>query len=205
MKIVVVRRFHTRDAPAQPSVAAAIENAIDLLRRLGAEIVDDEPGASLLDYRACMKIINACECYAAHRKLFQAHYHRLGAGFREKMMGGMSIRAVDYIDALRWRRRLAAELTELVGRYDAIVCAGVMSSAPPLHDRQKVIDFTAQSAMAAFNLSGHPALSLCIGFDDAGMPLAMQIAARHFDEATLFRVAAAYEAATQWHERRPPI
>ena len=74
-----------------------------------------------------------------------------------------------------------------------------MSSAPPLHDRRAVVDFTGQSAMAAFNLSGHPALSLC--FDNADMPMRVQIAAKHFDEVTLFRVAAAYEASTLWHER----
>jgi aspartyl-tRNA(Asn)/glutamyl-tRNA(Gln) amidotransferase subunit A len=205
LKIGIIRRFHQRDARAAPAVAAAIEAAIDVLRRLGAEIIEDEPTASLLDYRACMKIINNAECFAAHRTLFRDRYHDLGAGFREKLMGGVTLKASDYLDALRWKARLAAELTQVIGRYDAVICAGTMTAAPPLDDRQAVVDFTGQSAMAAFNLSGHPALSLCIGFDAAGMPLGMQIAAAHFCEPRLLRVAAAYERATAWHDRRPKL
>lgn len=205
LRIGIIRRFHQRDARAAPPVAAAIEDAVDVLRRLGAETVEDEPSASLLDYRACMKIINNAECFAAHRSLLPAHYHELGVGFREKLMGGVTVKAADYLDALRWKARLAAELSRLIGRYDAVICAGTMTAAPPLDDRQAVVDFTGQSAMAAFNLSGHPALSLCIGHDDAGMPLGMQIAAGHFREAMLLRVAAAYEKATAWHKRHPSL
>lgn len=205
LKIGVIRRFHMRDARAAPAVAEAIERAVEVMRQLGAEIIEDEPSASLLDYRACMKIINNAECFAAHRRLFQERYSDLGAGFREKLMGGVTVRAADYVDALRWRARLADELKRLVRRYDAVICAGTMTSAPDLSNRQAVVDFTGQSAMAAFNLSGQPALSLCIGFDDSGMPLGMQMAAGHLREAMLLRVAAAYERATLWHERRPEL
>jgi aspartyl-tRNA(Asn)/glutamyl-tRNA(Gln) amidotransferase subunit A len=205
LRIGVIRRFHQRDARATPAVAAAIEAAVDVLRRLGAEIVDDEPAASLLDYRACMKIINNAECFAAHRTLFKERYHDLGVGFREKLLGGVTVKAADYFDALRWKARLAAELTQVVGRYDAVICAGTMTAAPDLDDRRAVVDFTGQSAMAAFNLSGQPALSLCTGFDDTGMPLGMQIAAPHFCEPMLLRVAATYEGATAWHTRHPSL
>ena len=205
LRIGVIRRFHERDARAAPAVAGAIEAAIDVLRRLGAEIVEDEPTASLFDYRACMKIINNAECFAAHRTLFRDRYHDLGVSFREKLMGGVTVKASDYLDALRWKARLAAELTQVIGRYDAVICAGTMTAAPLLDDRQAVVDFTGQSAMAAFNLSGHPALSLCIGFDEAGMPLGMQIAAAHFSEPKLLRVAAAYEKAMAWHDRQPKL
>ena len=61
------------------------------------------------------------------------------------------------------------------------------------------------SAMCVFNATGHPALAQCIGIDSNGMPLSMQIVGRYFDEETVFRVAAAYEAATLWRARRPNI
>ena len=54
-----------------------------------------------------------------------------------------------------------------------------------------------------FNLSGHPALVLPCGFTTAGLPVGMQLAGRYFDEATLFRIAHAYEQSTPWHRRRP--
>ncbi len=64
------------------------------------------------------------------------------------------------------------------------------------------------SFRALYSLSGAPALSILCGFtspDEGGLPLALQIAGRPFDEATVLRVAHAYEQNTSWHARRPPI
>ena len=58
-----------------------------------------------------------------------------------------------------------------------------------------------------YSLSGAPALSILCGFTsdgDGGLPLAMQIAGRPFDEATVLRVAHAYEQASGWNKRVPP-
>jgi Asp-tRNA(Asn)/Glu-tRNA(Gln) amidotransferase A subunit family amidase len=63
----------------------------------------------------------------------------------------------------------------------------------------------ARSNMAPFNMSGLPALALPCGFSEAGLPLSLQIAGRPFDEATVLRVGHAYEQATDWHRRRPPV
>jgi aspartyl-tRNA(Asn)/glutamyl-tRNA(Gln) amidotransferase subunit A len=56
-----------------------------------------------------------------------------------------------------------------------------------------------------FNLTGQPAISLPCGFDGQGLPVGLQIAGRRFDEETVLRVAHAYEQATDWHLRRPPL
>ena len=56
-----------------------------------------------------------------------------------------------------------------------------------------------------FNLTGQPAISVPCGFTKAGLPIGLQLVGRPFDEATLFRAAAAYEAATDWHSRTPAI
>ena len=58
---------------------------------------------------------------------------------------------------------------------------------------------------APFNLSGQPALSVPCGFDDKGLPAGLQIAGRPFDEATVLQIGAAYESATDWTSRRPPV
>ena len=57
----------------------------------------------------------------------------------------------------------------------------------------------------AYNLAGVPSLSVPCGFTADGLPLGLQLATRHFDEATLFRVAHAYEQATPWHRRWPTV
>ncbi|HEV8264183.1 MAG TPA: amidase family protein, partial [Gemmatimonadales bacterium] len=66
--------------------------------------------------------------------------------------------------------------------------------------RSSLIRFTRH-----FNVSGHPACSVPCGFTAAGLPIGMQIVGRAFDEATVLRVADAYQRATDWHTRRPPV
>ncbi len=56
-----------------------------------------------------------------------------------------------------------------------------------------------------FNLTGSPAVTVPCGFTRAGLPIGLQIAGRPFDEATVLRVAHAYESHTEWHKRRPKI
>jgi aspartyl-tRNA(Asn)/glutamyl-tRNA(Gln) amidotransferase subunit A len=53
------------------------------------------------------------------------------------------------------------------------------------------------------NLAGVPGLSFPVGFDDSSLPVGMQLMGRHFDEATLFRLAHAYQQVTDWHSRKP--
>jgi aspartyl-tRNA(Asn)/glutamyl-tRNA(Gln) amidotransferase subunit A len=56
----------------------------------------------------------------------------------------------------------------------------------------------------AFNITGHPALSVPCGFTAEGLPVGLQVVGRHHREADALRVAAAYEAITTWRDRRPP-
>jgi aspartyl-tRNA(Asn)/glutamyl-tRNA(Gln) amidotransferase subunit A len=56
-----------------------------------------------------------------------------------------------------------------------------------------------------FNVSGHPAASVPCGFTAEGLPIGMQVIGRAFDEATVLRVADAYQRVTDWHTRRPPL
>jgi aspartyl-tRNA(Asn)/glutamyl-tRNA(Gln) amidotransferase subunit A len=55
----------------------------------------------------------------------------------------------------------------------------------------------------SINLAGVPALSLPCGFDQEGMPIGMQMIGKHFDEATILRLAHHYEEATEWHKKKP--
>ena len=55
------------------------------------------------------------------------------------------------------------------------------------------------------NITGFPAISIPCGFSDSGFPIGLQLAGRPFDEVTVLRAAHAYEQATDWHQRRPPV
>jgi aspartyl-tRNA(Asn)/glutamyl-tRNA(Gln) amidotransferase subunit A len=65
--------------------------------------------------------------------------------------------------------------------------------------------FSAAKLDAVFNVTGNPAISICTGFDRMGLPLAMQIVGKPFDEATILRIAHAYEQATPWRRQRPSL
>ncbi|MBL8702703.1 MAG: amidase [Alphaproteobacteria bacterium] len=203
LRLGVIRRFHTRDVAGEPAIVAGFEAAIDVFRRLGATIVELELDAGLNDFRACSRVVNAAESYSIHERDFVERHAEMGRALRDKMMGGALLRAADYLRAMRWRRELAASLDDAISACDAVVCCGATRIAPRFEDGEAVVAFTGQSAMAAFNLSGHPALSLCNGFSPEGLPLNLQIAGRFWDEATVLRVAAAYERATPWRDRRP--
>jgi aspartyl-tRNA(Asn)/glutamyl-tRNA(Gln) amidotransferase subunit A len=59
--------------------------------------------------------------------------------------------------------------------------------------------------MMPFNVAGYPAISLCAGFGEGGLPVAIQLAAKPFQEAALFRIAHAFEQATPFRSRRPAM
>jgi aspartyl-tRNA(Asn)/glutamyl-tRNA(Gln) amidotransferase subunit A len=55
------------------------------------------------------------------------------------------------------------------------------------------------------NLAGVPGLAFPVGFDEAGLPVGMQLMGRHFEEDVLLRAAAAYQSVTDWHDREPGL
>jgi aspartyl-tRNA(Asn)/glutamyl-tRNA(Gln) amidotransferase subunit A len=120
-------------------------------------------------------------------------------------MAGAFVRAADYINATRLRRKMADAFHALFSGIDVAVTASSMD--PPCRiDDPRAIDYTyRRQARAPFNVTGGPALSAPVGFSKSGLPLGMQIVGKPFSEALIYRVAHAYEQATQWMERRPQL
>jgi len=97
------------------------------------------------------------------------------------------IPAVEYIRAMRARRLLMQEMDKLMSQYDVF-----LSLAP------------GTSSLQVTNLTGHPAIALKCGFVD-NMPQSIMVTGRLYDEATVCRVALAYEQATEWHKKHPTL
>lgn len=204
LSIAVVRGFHSCETTASPDIAAGFEHMVECLSAHGARIVERDSDIGTLDYRACSRVINAAESMAIHRHWHDDPDARIGSALRDKLEGARELPASAYLDAVRWRHMLTREAGRLMADCDVLLCAGTMTVAPRIDDEQGCIDLTGDSAMAAFNLSGSPALNLPCGFDDRGLPLNVQLAARAFDEAALIRAASGLEAALKVHERCPP-
>jgi len=203
LRIGVVRRFHERDVVADPAIGKAFDTALTVLAELGAQLSELDPPVSLQDFRNCLRILNTAESYAIHEQDFLERRAEMGAPLRDKLIAGACVSAADYLKAQRWRRQLAHLVDGWFSGCDVVVCCGATRRAPRFDDRAGIVAFTTESAMAAFNISGHPALSICNGFTDDRLPLGMQITGRRFDEATVLRVGAAYERATAWRQARP--
>ena len=200
-----VRDLGPEGAPLNPDNAKALDEMARVLADQGAIVREVKLPAPLTHYRQTATLINSSESLSIHEQDFMQRAALMGRSLREKMMQGFSIRAVDYVAALRLRRQLAEATDRLVTSCDALILAGAFHVAGRFDEPDAMTAFTTEATTMVFNVTGHPAMSVCTGFDKGGLPLNAQIVGRYFDEATVFRVAQAYESATPWRQRRPQL
>ena len=186
-----------------PEVASAFEKAVETLGRLGADVraveiphVEDVPS---------FMVIMLAEAFAYHERDLRTRPELFGDVLREKLMIGGLLTANEYVQAQRLRARVQAETARVLKDVDLLASPTAIVPAPPF----SVVwdpDFPfSRSNMPPFNVTGLPALALPCGFSSTGLPLSLQLAGRPFDEATVLRAGHAYEQATEWHRRRPPV
>jgi aspartyl-tRNA(Asn)/glutamyl-tRNA(Gln) amidotransferase subunit A len=153
---------------------------------------------------------------AADAKSLEDMYTRTrGEGFgaepkRRIMLGAYVLRAgyyeAYYGKALRARRKIADDFAAAFAQCDAIITP--TSPVPAFKFGERVSDplqmYLADVLTVAPNLAGIPAISQPCGFTKAGLPIGLQTIGPALGEEICFRVAAAYEARTEWHKRLPP-
>ena len=204
LRIGVIRHFYNRDLIADAEMGDGIEAALDTLARMGATIQDVEI-APLADYAAVNRVILLPEAYAIHEKWFQERPDDYGELARSRILGGAFVRAADYVNAIRMRAKLTREFYEAIRDCDVVITASSMEPACEIEDREANDQTYGRQARAPFNLTGSPALAVPTGFAQSGLPLSMQIVGKPFDEATIYQVAHAFEQASDWPSRRPPL
>jgi aspartyl-tRNA(Asn)/glutamyl-tRNA(Gln) amidotransferase subunit A len=145
------------------------------------------------------------EAYAIHEARLREGFTDYGEIFRDRVALAALISASDYVQALRCRRELAAEFATAMANLDIVITAATPNEAPAIDAIPKFAIFERPSLTMPFNVTGMPAMSVCCGYTSAGLPLAFQLAGKPFDEATVLRIAHAYEKATPWRSRRPQL
>jgi aspartyl-tRNA(Asn)/glutamyl-tRNA(Gln) amidotransferase subunit A len=201
LRVGVPRNYFFEDI--DPEVARAFEEALVTLRGLGAEVRDLEI-PSLAATHSFLLILMA-EAWAYHERDLRAHPELYGDVVRERIQAGALVTAGEYVQAQRIRARICAETAEVLRTVDVLATPTTPKPATPFsvaHDPE--LGFP-RSNMPPFNITGLPALALPCGFSAAGLPLSLQLAGRPFEEATVLRLGHAYERATAWHTRRPPV
>lgn len=204
VRVGVLRHFHTRDLVASADVAAGLDRALDVLRGAGAAIHDIET-APLADYGACNRIILTTEAAAVHAHWLKTRPEAYCSMTRERLLPGLFVSGVEYVQALRWRTELTLRMRAALAPVDVAITVSSMEPPHSIDDLEDIEKHYPRQARTPFNLTGYPAIAVPVGFNASGLPLSIQIAAKPFDEPTIYRVAAAYEAATRWHERHPEV
>jgi aspartyl-tRNA(Asn)/glutamyl-tRNA(Gln) amidotransferase subunit A len=146
------------------------------------------------------------EAFAFHRRWMQERPDDYGEDVRYRLELGAATPAADYIDALRLRELVIEAWREQVfGLVDIVATPATGITAAPIEGADRSTTYRLIRFTNPFNLLGVPAISVPCGFSDAGLPIGLQLAARWWDEPTVLRAAHAYEQATPWHTRRPPL
>jgi aspartyl-tRNA(Asn)/glutamyl-tRNA(Gln) amidotransferase subunit A len=198
-------------APMEPDVGAAIQDALGVLKREGATFVDVRLPPVDPVVGAHRAIIFA-EAATAHEELIRTRAADLSDEVRPLLQAGLFVTASQYLCAQQSRKKTIAAYREAWKSFDVLITPSSPIAAPPigattarLGDRDIPLVRAFLDLTLPFNLTGQPAISVPCGFTKAGLPIGLQLVGRPFDEATLFRAAAAYEAVTGWHSRTPAI
>ncbi len=195
----------------QPDVAAAVREALKIFQSLGAR-VDSVRLPGMFDLTEASRITLSAEAYVLHRKDLEERPGDLGGDVKTLIEKGRDVTATDYVNAQLVRYKFRRLLDEALRNVEVLIAPTTPSTAFPLGNTTLFLNGKEEDARRMstgltrpFNATGHPVLSVCCGFDHENMPIGMQLVGRMWDEATVLQAGQAYECATQWHKRRPPV
>lgn len=183
-------------------VLAAYAGALEMLGRLGARIVPVALPRGLADYAGKNPIMMA-EAYALYGGLAGDMNLPLDEFVRSRLRAAANIEAADCTRALQRQKEFRREFRAVFDQVDALLTPTTRATAIALDKIDRGTPPTVFTRCASLlNLS---ALAVPNGFDSSGLPISLQIICPEFDEATALRIGWAYQQATVWHERRPPL
>ena len=227
LKIAIVPQFV---AGADEQVQKALNEAIDVYKELGAEIIEiDMPH---LDYAiAAYYVVATAEASSNLARYDGVHYgHRskkaenyievysksraeaFGKEVKRRIMLGTYALSSGYYDAyylkaLKVRNLIRTDFTGAFEKCDCIMMP--VSPTTAFKVGEKVDDpltmYLSDIYTIAANLAGVPGISIPCGFDQDNLPIGLQILAPAFGEDKLLRIARMFESQTDWHKKKPPI
>ncbi len=180
-------------------VWAAFEQSLLLLEELGARIVDIELPATEQVVADANTVIGF-EAHLQLQKTWREQPEHLGQGLRRRLEAASKISLDAYQNARARSTVLRHEVDTLFeSAVDAIVLPGRESPAETMASLMSNLTGQRSACNRLFSLTGHPALTLPMGLNSQGLPLALQIAAAQHQESRLFQIAAAFEDVLGWH------
>ena len=198
----------------EPDVRDAVTRAVGQLGELGAEV--EEISIPLVAQSAAISTtLIYVDATAVHRRGLEDYPEKYDHNNRVRLLTGALIPAQAHHKANRLRQMLREQILDALSRVDVLALPASSVQATPIPtepglSRNGKEEFLAmlggrRSYTSPFNVAGVPALSINCGFTSDGLPVGLQLVGRPYDEPTVFRAAYAYEQATDWHTRRPPV
>ena len=207
LRIGILREVLYADS-VEPDVGKAIIDAGNALSKLGANV--EEVSVPLAAHAGPINGGIRVEAPTTYRNLLRERPRDIGHDNRIGYLTNAVMPATYYYKAIHLRTLLRSQILEALESVDLLLSptAGVpaqpLSPDPTITGRGNV-NRTPYLLTTVPSLANIPALAVPCGFSEEGLPLSLQIAGRPFDEATVLRAGHAYEQATDWHTRRPPV
>ena len=197
-----------------PEIGAAMEAALVVLKKLTASVRTISPLATDDSYKSWTEPYGAvftAEAYAFHKDYLEKSPELYQPATLKRLRVGAEVSAVKYIQSRREMERIRRSLPNVFENVDALITPTVRIPPFSIVDLQADIETVREKELAMLhntrpiNLTGLPTISIPCGFSRDGFPIGMQITGRPGDEATVLRLAHAYEQATDWHKRWPAV
>lgn len=189
-------------AELHPEQRAAYDEALRLLEKdFGAIIIDVPLPTAFEAAAAAHTIIMQCDAAAAYGSLLRQRPHAAGPMLRSRLLCGEATGATTYVRAQQIRRAYIEQLHTMFECIDVLATPTTPGPAPEGIPRTGPSVFN-----TPFSISGFPTVVFPTGFTtDTNLPLSAQFVAPPLREDGLLDIAMAYERATDWHLRRPPV
>ncbi|MFV0534299.1 MAG: amidase [Cumulibacter sp.] len=189
-----------------PALDTLLDDAIAVLTARGAKVID----VTLPFYEeatAVLSAINSGEYGAFHRPDAQSQFENFVASFRMALGRGTFVSAADYVQAQRVRRVIVKAVnTDVFSKVDLVFSPTAWVSATPL---EALIERPWQRPLhgntSYWDVTGHPAIAVPMGFNTDGLPMSYQLVAKPFAEATALAGAYGYQQDTDFHLAVPPL
>ena len=202
LRLGVLRRFYVDWPGLNDEVRSAALTAFDVLKGEGASFQDVDAPSLDLSLAAWAPFL--AETYEYHAENLRLHPEGYRESLRPRVFIGALFTGSDFLRAQRLRERFRREVDALFEGVDLLVFPGQAAPALRFGDvPMKGLTTPAMRYTAPWNLLGLPAVVVPCGFSREGLPVSIQIVGRAFDDATVLRLARAYERVTDWHTRRP--
>jgi aspartyl-tRNA(Asn)/glutamyl-tRNA(Gln) amidotransferase subunit A len=208
MVVGVPRDYINECAPRTESIVLKlVDRAIEDLKSLGAR-VEEVKVPTLHLATIANAVIYYNEFWAAHKSDAAWVLKNGAAQRRARIYLGILTNSADYIQAQRVRSRVRAEFAEVFRKVDCLALPCQTGPAPLVKDIGPIdtlFKHVVPEYHGPFNLAGLPTLSVPCGFSQNGLPIALQLVGKPFDEATILRAGYTYQQHLRWFERTPPV